>query len=51
MVRKAVLKSNQASSTDRMRSISFPDTRARSIRKACLLKYFRERLKMMSMVV
>ena len=29
MVRKALLKSNQASSTDRMRSISFQDTRAR----------------------
>ena len=47
MVRKALLKINQASSTDGMRSISFQDTRARSIRKACLLKYFRERLTVM----
>ena len=30
--------------TDRMRSMSFQDTRARSIRKACSLKCFRERL-------
>jgi hypothetical protein len=29
MVRKALLKNNQASSTDRMRSISFQDTWAR----------------------
>jgi hypothetical protein len=43
-VRKALLKNNQASSTDGMRSISFQDTRARSIRKACSLKCFRERL-------
>jgi hypothetical protein len=35
MERKALLKSNQASSTDRMRSISFQYTRARSARKAC----------------
>ena len=41
MVRKALLKSNHASSTDRMRSISFQDTRARSIRKACSLKCFK----------
>jgi predicted ATPase len=47
MVRKALLKNNQASSTDGMRSISFQDTRARSIRKACSLKCFRERLTMM----
>ena len=38
MVRKALLKSIQASSTDGMRSISFQVTRARSIRKACSLK-------------
>ena len=38
MERKALLKSNQASSADRMRSISYHDTRARSIRKACSLK-------------
>ena len=44
MVRKASLKSNQASSTDR---ISFQDTRARLIRKACSLKCFRERLTVM----
>ena len=42
MVRKALLKNNQASSTDGMRSVSFQDTRARSIRKACSLKCFRE---------
>ena len=44
MVRKALLKNNQASSTDRMRSISFQDTLVRSIRKACSLKCFREHL-------
>ena len=33
MVRKALLKNNQASSADGMRSISFQDTRARTIRK------------------
>ena len=44
MVRKALLKNNQASSTDGMRSISFQDTWAKSIRKACSLKCFRERL-------
>ena len=44
MVSKALLKSNQVSSTDGMRSISFQDTRARSIGKACSLKCFRERL-------
>ena len=44
MERKALLKSNQASSTDGIRSISFQDTRARSIRKGCSLKCFRERL-------
>ena len=48
MVRKLVLKNNQASSTDGMRSISFQDTRARTIRKACSLKCFRERLTVMS---
>ena len=37
MVRKALLKNKQASSTDGMRSISFQDTQARSIKKACLL--------------
>ena len=42
MVREALLKNDQASSTDGMRSISFQDTRARSIRKACSLKCFRE---------
>ena len=47
MVRKALLKNNQASSTDGMRSISFQDTWARSIRKACMLKCFRERLTVM----
>jgi hypothetical protein len=47
MLRKALLKNNQASSTDGMRSISFQDTRARSIRKACSLKCFRERLTVM----
>ena len=44
MERKALLKSNQASSTDGMRSISFQDNRARLVRKACWLKCFRERL-------
>ena len=44
MVRKALLKNNQASSTDGMMSISFQDTRARLIRKACSLNSFRERL-------
>ena len=47
MVRKALLKSNQASSTDGMRSISFQDTWARSIRRACSLRCFRERLTVM----
>ena len=47
MARKALLKSNQLSSTDRMRSISFQDSWARSIRKACSLKCFRERLTVM----
>ena len=47
MVRKSLLKNNQASSTDRMRSISLLDTWDRSIRKACSLKCFRERLKVM----
>ena len=42
MVRKALLKNNQASSTDGMRSISFQDTWARLIRKACWQKCFRE---------
>ena len=41
MVRTALLKNNQASSTDGVRSISFQDTQARSIRKACSLKCFR----------
>ena len=44
MVRKLLSKNDQASSTDGMRSISFQDTLARSIRKACSLKCFRERL-------
>ena len=47
MVRKALLKNDQVSSTGGMRSISFQDTRARSIRKACSLKCFRERLTVM----
>jgi hypothetical protein len=47
MVRKALLKNNQATSTDRMRSISFQDNGARSIRKACSLKCVRERLTVM----
>ena len=38
MVRKLLLKIDQPSSTDGMRSISFQDTRARSIRKACSQK-------------
>ena len=45
MVRKALLKNFQASSTDEMRSMSFQDTPARSIRQACSQKFFRERLK------
>ena len=40
MVRKTLLKNNQASSTDGMRSISFQETRARSIRKAMLSDVF-----------
>jgi hypothetical protein len=48
MDRKALLKNNQASSTDGMRSISFQDTRARLFRKACTLRCFRERLTVMS---
>ena len=40
MVRKAFFLNIQASSTDGMRSISFQDTPARSIRKACSLKWF-----------
>jgi hypothetical protein len=40
MVREALLKNNQASSTDGMRSISFQDTRAMPIRKG-LQKCFR----------
>ena len=47
MVRKSLLKNNQASSTDGMRSISLQDTRARSIRKACSQKCFREHLTVM----
>jgi hypothetical protein len=47
MVRKALLKNNQASSTDGMRSISFQDTRTMSIRKVRSLKFFRERLTVM----
>ena len=47
MVRKALLKNNQASSTGGIRSMSFQDTPARSIRKACSLKCFRERLTVM----
>ena len=45
--RKALLKNNHSSSTDGMRSISFQDTQVRSIRKACSLKCFRERLTVM----
>ena len=47
MVRKALLKNSQASSTDGMRSMSFQDIPARSIRKACPQKCFRERLTVM----
>ena len=47
MVRKAPLKNNLATSTDGMRSISFQDPQARSIRKACSPKCFRERLTLM----
>ena len=47
MVRKAFKKNTQASSTDGMRSISFQDTPARPIRKACSQKCFRERLTVM----
>ena len=47
MERKALLKNNQASSTDGIRSISFQNTRARLIRKACSLKCFRKRLSVM----
>ena len=47
MVSKALLKNDQASSTDGMRSISFQDTWARSIRKAFSQKCFRERLTVM----
>ena len=42
-----LLKNNQASSTDGMRSVSFQDTLARSIRNACSLKCFRELLAVM----
>ena len=47
MVRKALLKNNQASSSVGMRSMSFQDTPARSIRKACSQNCFRERLTVM----
>ena len=47
MERKTLLKSNQASSIEGMRSISFQNTWARLIRKACSLKCFRERLTVM----
>ena len=47
MVRKALLRNSQASSTDGMRSMSFQDTLARSIRKSCSQKCFRERLTVM----
>ena len=47
MVRKLLLKNNPASSTDGMRSMSFQDTPARSIRKACSLKCFRACLTVM----
>jgi hypothetical protein len=48
MVRNALLKNSQASSIiDGMRSMSFQDTPARSIRKACSQKCFRERLTVM----
>ena len=40
MVKKAFKKNNQPSSTDGMRSISFQDTPARSIRKALLTEVF-----------
>jgi hypothetical protein len=46
-VKKLLLKNYQASSTDGMRPISFQDTLARSIRKACSQKCFRERLTVM----
>ena len=48
MVRKLLLKNDQASSTDGMSSVSFQDTLARSIREACSLKCLRERLTVMS---
>jgi hypothetical protein len=47
MVRKYLLKNNQASSSDGMRSISFQDNQARSIRKAFSQKCFREHLTVM----
>ena len=47
MVRKAFKKNIQAFSTDGMRSISFQDTLAKLIRKACTLMCFRERLTVM----
>jgi hypothetical protein len=46
VVRKLLLKNNLASS-DGMRSISFQDTPAKSIRKACFQKCFRECLTVM----
>ena len=46
MARNTLLKNNQASSTDEM-SKSVQDTPARSIRKACSLRCFMERLKVM----
>ena len=41
MVRKAFKKNNQESSTDGMRSMSFQDTPARSIRKACSITIYK----------
>jgi hypothetical protein len=46
MVRKALVKNNQASSTEGMRS-SFQDTQSRSIRKVCSLKCSRKCLAVM----
>ena len=40
MVIKLLLKNKQASSTEGMRSISFQDTRARSIKKGLLTEVF-----------
>ena len=48
LARKVFLKNNQVSSTDGLRSISLQETRARSIRKTCSQKCFRELLTVMS---